>query len=111
MDAQTKPKKKVEKWTCSSCARTTPANMMYAQLQGKAHRQPGDSLVSRELLVEIETDKAQMDFEFQAEGVVAKIQCSLEVLRQLDNHRAPFFYGYCSQHRRGGGGGAGQWQD
>jgi len=33
----------------------------------------GQSLVPGDVLVEIETDKAQMDFEFQEEGVLAKI--------------------------------------
>lgn len=33
----------------------------------------GDKLAPGDVLVEIETDKAQMDFEFQEEGVLAKI--------------------------------------
>jgi len=36
-------------------------------------KKPGDSISPGEVLVEIETDKAQMDFEFQEEGVLAKI--------------------------------------
>jgi pyruvate dehydrogenase E2 component (dihydrolipoamide acetyltransferase) len=36
-------------------------------------KKPGDSIEPGEVLVEIETDKAQMDFEFQEEGVLAKI--------------------------------------
>jgi pyruvate dehydrogenase E2 component (dihydrolipoamide acetyltransferase) len=40
---------------------------------GTWQKQPGDSLNPGDVLVEIETDKAQMDFEFQDEGVVAKI--------------------------------------
>ena len=39
------------------------------QLQKKA----GDSIVPGDVLVEIETDKAQMDFEYQEEGIIAKI--------------------------------------
>ena len=42
---------------------------MLIQLQKKA----GDSIVPGDVLVEIETDKAQMDFEYQEEGVIAKI--------------------------------------
>ncbi|KAK4631000.1 Dihydrolipoyllysine-residue acetyltransferase, mitochondrial [Fulvia fulva] len=40
---------------------------------GSWQKQPGDSLAPGDVLVEIETDKAQMDFEFQEEGVLAKI--------------------------------------
>ncbi|KAK3669319.1 pyruvate dehydrogenase complex dihydrolipoamide acetyltransferase component (E2) [Recurvomyces mirabilis] len=40
---------------------------------GAWNKQPGDSLAPGEVLVEIETDKAQMDFEFQEDGVLAKI--------------------------------------
>ncbi|KAK5113685.1 hypothetical protein LTR62_003312 [Meristemomyces frigidus] len=40
---------------------------------GAWNKQPGDSLSPGEVLVEIETDKAQMDFEFQEDGVLAKI--------------------------------------
>lgn len=40
---------------------------------GSWQKKPGDSLNPGDVLVEIETDKAQMDFEFQEEGVLAKI--------------------------------------
>jgi pyruvate dehydrogenase E2 component (dihydrolipoamide acetyltransferase) len=40
---------------------------------GTWQKQVGDSLAPGDVLVEIETDKAQMDFEFQDEGVLAKI--------------------------------------
>jgi pyruvate dehydrogenase E2 component (dihydrolipoamide acetyltransferase) len=40
---------------------------------GTWQKKPGDSVVPGDVLVEIETDKAQMDFEFQEEGVLAKI--------------------------------------
>lgn len=40
---------------------------------GAWQKKPGDSISPGEVLVEIETDKAQMDFEFQEEGVIAKI--------------------------------------
>ena len=40
---------------------------------GTWQKKPGDSLAPGEVLVEIETDKAQMDFEFQEEGILAKI--------------------------------------
>ena len=40
---------------------------------GTWQKQPGDSLAPGDVLVEIETDKAQMDFEFQEEGTLAKI--------------------------------------
>lgn len=40
---------------------------------GTWQKNPGDSLAPGDVLVEIETDKAQMDFEFQEEGVLAKI--------------------------------------
>lgn len=40
---------------------------------GSWNKQPGDTLSPGEVLVEIETDKAQMDFEFQDDGVLAKI--------------------------------------
>ncbi|KAF2456127.1 dihydrolipoamide acetyltransferase component of pyruvate dehydrogenase [Lineolata rhizophorae] len=40
---------------------------------GAWQKKVGDSLNPGDVLVEIETDKAQMDFEFQEEGVLAKI--------------------------------------
>ncbi|KAL2138810.1 hypothetical protein VTI28DRAFT_6216 [Corynascus sepedonium] len=40
---------------------------------GAWQKKPGDTISPGEVLVEIETDKAQMDFEFQEEGVLAKI--------------------------------------
>ncbi|KAL7629832.1 pyruvate dehydrogenase complex dihydrolipoamide acetyltransferase component (E2) [Parahypoxylon ruwenzoriense] len=40
---------------------------------GAWQKKTGDSISPGEVLVEIETDKAQMDFEFQEEGVIAKI--------------------------------------
>ena len=40
---------------------------------GAWQKKVGDSIAPGEVLVEIETDKAQMDFEFQEEGVLAKI--------------------------------------
>ena len=40
---------------------------------GAWQKQPGDTIAPGDVLVEIETDKAQMDFEFQEEGVLAKI--------------------------------------
>jgi len=40
---------------------------------GAWQKKPGDSIEPGQVLVEIETDKAQMDFEFQEEGVIAKI--------------------------------------
>ncbi|KAK4098130.1 pyruvate dehydrogenase [Parathielavia hyrcaniae] len=40
---------------------------------GAWNKKPGDSIAPGEVLVEIETDKAQMDFEFQEDGVIAKI--------------------------------------
>lgn len=40
---------------------------------GAWQKKVGDSLSPGDVLVEIETDKAQMDFEFQEEGVLAKI--------------------------------------
>ena len=40
---------------------------------GTWNKNPGDSLVPGDVLVEIETDKAQMDFEFQEDGILAKI--------------------------------------
>jgi len=40
---------------------------------GAWQKKPGDALAPGDVLVEIETDKAQMDFEFQEEGVLAKI--------------------------------------
>ncbi|KAJ1331951.1 pyruvate dehydrogenase complex dihydrolipoamide acetyltransferase [Microdochium nivale] len=40
---------------------------------GAWQKKAGDALVPGDVLVEIETDKAQMDFEFQEEGVLAKI--------------------------------------
>jgi pyruvate dehydrogenase E2 component (dihydrolipoamide acetyltransferase) len=39
---------------------------------GAWQKKPGDTIAPGEVLVEIETDKAQMDFEFQEEGVIAK---------------------------------------
>lgn len=40
---------------------------------GTWQKNPGDTVSPGDVLVEIETDKAQMDFEFQEEGVLAKI--------------------------------------
>ncbi|KAK4183414.1 2-oxoacid dehydrogenases acyltransferase-domain-containing protein [Podospora australis] len=40
---------------------------------GAWQKKAGDTIAPGEVLVEIETDKAQMDFEFQEEGVLAKI--------------------------------------
>lgn len=40
---------------------------------GGWQKKPGDTLAPGDVLVEIETDKAQMDFEFQEDGVLAKI--------------------------------------
>jgi biotin carboxyl carrier protein len=39
---------------------------------GTWQKNPGDTLAPGDVLVEIETDKAQMDFEFQEDGVLAK---------------------------------------
>ena len=40
---------------------------------GAWQKKSGDSIAPGDVLVEIETDKAQMDFEFQEEGVIAKV--------------------------------------
>ena len=40
---------------------------------GAWQKAPGETLAPGDVLVEIETDKAQMDFEFQEDGVLAKI--------------------------------------
>ncbi len=40
---------------------------------GTWQKQVGDTIAPGDVLVEIETDKAQMDFEFQEDGVLAKI--------------------------------------
>ena len=40
---------------------------------GTWQKKTGDSVSAGDVLVEIETDKAQMDFEYQEEGVLAKI--------------------------------------
>jgi pyruvate dehydrogenase E2 component (dihydrolipoamide acetyltransferase) len=40
---------------------------------GAWQKKVGDAIAPGDVLVEIETDKAQMDFEFQEEGVIAKI--------------------------------------
>jgi pyruvate dehydrogenase E2 component (dihydrolipoamide acetyltransferase) len=40
---------------------------------GAWQKKAGDAIAPGDVLVEIETDKAQMDFEFQEEGVLAKI--------------------------------------
>ena len=40
---------------------------------GTWQKQPGDVLAAGDVLVEIETDKAQMDYEFQDDGMLAKI--------------------------------------
>lgn len=40
---------------------------------GTWQKQPGDKISPGDVLVEIETDKAQMDFECQDEGFLAKI--------------------------------------
>ncbi|TQV90689.1 hypothetical protein V2A60_006900 [Cordyceps javanica] len=46
---------------------------MQAGNLGAWQKKPGDTIGPGEVLVEIETDKAQMDFEFQEDGVIAKI--------------------------------------
>lgn len=40
---------------------------------GAWQKKPGDKLTAGDILVEIETDKAQMDFEFAEEGFLAKL--------------------------------------
>ena len=40
---------------------------------GTWQKKPGDPIAQGDVLVEIETDKAQMDFECQEEGFLAKI--------------------------------------
>ncbi|OTB03854.1 hypothetical protein M426DRAFT_321346 [Hypoxylon sp. CI-4A] len=40
---------------------------------GAWQKKAGDTIAPGDVLVEIETDKAQMDFEFQEDGVIAKI--------------------------------------
>ena len=40
---------------------------------GTWQKKVGDAIAPGDVLVEIETDKAQMDFEFQEDGVLAKI--------------------------------------
>ena len=40
---------------------------------GEWHKKVGDAIAPGDVLVEIETDKAQMDFECQEEGFLAKI--------------------------------------
>jgi pyruvate/2-oxoglutarate dehydrogenase complex dihydrolipoamide acyltransferase (E2) component len=40
---------------------------------GTWQKKVGDSIAPGDVLVEIETDKAQMDFEFQEEGTIAKL--------------------------------------
>ena len=40
---------------------------------GTWQKKPGDAIHPGDILVEIETDKAQMDFEYQEEGLLAKI--------------------------------------
>ena len=40
---------------------------------GTWQKKVGDAIAPGAVLVEIETDKAQMDFEFQEEGVLAKV--------------------------------------
>lgn len=40
---------------------------------GEWHKKVGDEIVAGDVLVEIETDKAQMDFECQDEGFLAKV--------------------------------------
>lgn len=40
---------------------------------GAWQKKAGDTIAPGDVLVEIETDKAQMDFEFQEDGVLAKI--------------------------------------
>lgn len=40
---------------------------------GEWKKKVGESISPGEILVDIETDKAQVDFEFQEEGYIAKI--------------------------------------
>jgi pyruvate dehydrogenase E2 component (dihydrolipoamide acetyltransferase) len=40
---------------------------------GNWHKKVGDKITAGDLLVEVETDKAQIDFECQEEGYLAKV--------------------------------------
>jgi pyruvate dehydrogenase E2 component (dihydrolipoamide acetyltransferase) len=40
---------------------------------GTWQKKAGDAIAPGDVLVEIETDKAQMDFEFQEDGTIAKL--------------------------------------
>ena len=78
---------------------------------GTWQKQVGDSIAPGDVLVEIETDKAQMDFEFQEEGTLAKILKeagekdvavgNVGYLSNLVTFRAKLHSAYCG-HGRGG---------
>jgi len=80
---------------------------------GAWQKKPGDTLAPGDVLVEIETDKAQMDFEFQEEGTFAKIlkdtgEKDVPVgtvcdFLSVENQRADNSTAHCG-HGRGGRG-------
>ena len=79
---------------------------------GTWQKKAGDTISPGDVLVEIETDKAQMDFEYQEEGVLAKIlkdsgekdvavgNVSLPCAEDIWSHQANVASAYC---RNGGG--------
>ena len=78
---------------------------------GTWQKNAGDAVSPGDVLVEIETDKAQMDFEFQEEGVLAKILKdsgekdvavgNVRVLSRADNGFADQSLAYrCDDRRR-----------
>lgn len=82
---------------------------------GAWQKKVGDSIAPGDVLVEIETDKAQMDFEFQEEGTIAKIlRDAGEKDVAVGSVSAVFQPGPCTKlthvaaHRRHGRGGRGR---
>ena len=82
---------------------------------GAWQKKVGDSIAPGDVLVEIETDKAQMDFEFQEEGTIAKILRDAgekDVAVGSVSWTSDLVYGretnICAAHRRHGRGGRGR---
>ena len=72
---------------------------------GTWQKQPGDKISAGDVLVEIETDKAQMDFECQDEGYLAKIlvnsgEKDVAVGNVLPHYKFELMIAYCCDGRR-----------
>jgi pyruvate dehydrogenase E2 component (dihydrolipoamide acetyltransferase) len=72
---------------------------------GTWQKQLGDKISPGDVLVEIETDKAQMDFECQDEGYLAKIlvesgEKDIPVGNVIPSHKFELMVAYCCDSGR-----------